>query len=431
MPLRLISIATAVAMTLSAAAAQAANLDDIFSVRGYGTVGAAYSDEDQADFVSVALQQPDGAGYTHDVTYKLDTRAALQIDAKFSDRWSAVVQLVSENLDNNSWDGDINKPFVPSVEWANISYRPTDNLTIRGGRIMSPFLMTAEYRKVGYATHWLRAPVEVYGQFPFSSSDGADVSYRSTLGKATNTLRAHYGFNTLRIETGKAQARVYGVNDSYETGSLTLRAAYLNVHFETPDQLGALLNPFIAAVSSLPFGMGDEAASAARHLEARYNTANTQEINLYALGASYDPGDWFIMAEAVHTKSPGVLQENDSGYVSGGIRVKKFTPYVTLSILDKKHVDEDGIPLAGLPAPLAGFGGLINSIMVPIAQNPTSQQTLSLGARWDLMTNIALKAQYDHIDLDKGSHGLLGNIQPGFVPGGSLNVISLTVDFVF
>ena len=47
------------------------------------------------------------------------------------------------------------------------------------------------------------------------------------------------------------------------------------------------------------------------------------------------------------------------------------------------------------------------------------------------MKNTDLKLQLDHTALHGGFNSYLGNQQPGFVPNGSFNLISLVVDFVF
>jgi hypothetical protein len=45
--------------------------------------------------------------------------------------------------------------------------------------------------------------------------------------------------------------------------------------------------------------------------------------------------------------------------------------------------------------------------------------------------NVDLKLQYDHTDLGAGSPGTLLNIQPGFRPGGTVNLVSIAVDFLW
>jgi hypothetical protein len=51
--------------------------------------------------------------------------------------------------------------------------------------------------------------------------------------------------------------------------------------------------------------------------------------------------------------------------------------------------------------------------------------------RWDFNKTAALKLQYDRVDIDAGSIGTFGNVQPGFQPGGRVGITSATVDFVF
>jgi len=56
---------------------------------------------------------------------------------------------------------------------------------------------------------------------------------------------------------------------------------------------------------------------------------------------------------------------------------------------------------------------------------------VSLGVRWDFAPSRSLKLQYDHLDLDDGSRGILTNTQSGFEPGGTVNVFSVALDFLF
>ena len=51
--------------------------------------------------------------------------------------------------------------------------------------------------------------------------------------------------------------------------------------------------------------------------------------------------------------------------------------------------------------------------------------------RWDFAKSAAFKAQFDHTRIGAGSPGSLVNIQPGFQPGGKVNVFSVTVDFIY
>lgn len=357
-----LSVATAIAVALAASSASAAGIDDMFNVRGYATLGVVHSDNDQADFVSGSLTQSEGAGYTDSWSANVDSRLGVQVDANFTDRLTGVVQVISEAVANNTFDGDLNENYHPSVEWANLSYRVTDDLTVRAGRIVLPFLGVAEFRKVGFAQTWIRPPVEMYSNVPFSSSDGADVTYRSRIGGAINTARVHYGTQSLRMPMFKAQVEAYGANDTIEIGSLSVRAAYMLV-----------------------------------------NVNDSLDFKHYGAGFTYDPGNWFTSGEWMKLEA---TTNTTAVYVTGGVRLGKFTPYATYAQYK-----------AGSVSSMSGV--------------KDGQHSLGAGLRWDFMANFALKAQYDQVALNNGSTGQFTNVQPGFEPGGDVNVFSVSLDYVF
>ncbi|MET0657834.1 MAG: hypothetical protein ABW110_06715 [Steroidobacteraceae bacterium] len=420
-------LAAAVACAL-AQSAHAAGIEDIFSLRGYGTFGVAHSDNDEADVVNDLCSQEKGVGYTDSWSTRLDSKSALQIDMHFTDRLSGVVQLVSESLSNKSWDGDINEEWVPTLEWANLSYKVTDELTVRAGRVVLPFLMSAEYSKVGFANHWMRGPTEVYGQMPFASMDGGDVSYKQAHGDSTSTVRASYGGLAYRSYAFLAQVQMKTLSYTLEKGPLTARAAYMGITFRSIHDLGLSPNyqQFANTAAALNF---DEAADVASEV-ARTFRHTWYPSKWYTVGATYDPGAWFVLGELVHSDQRRIPSDYTTGYVSGGVRMGKLTPYATFSKVEFDKEDHV-IPTAGMPAELAGFADALNTALDGAFTGDRSQQTLSVGLRWDVYNGFALKAQYDHVMLDDNSLGLFANRQPGFDRGGNTNVVGLSVDFVF
>jgi hypothetical protein len=434
MSVKTVSLAAAIGMLLGTTA-HATDFGDIFSVRGYGTIGVAHSDENRADFVESVYSQPRGTAFTDSLSFDVDSKAAVQVDMKFNDRLSAVVQIISEGNENNTWDGDINTRYKPSLEWANISYKLTDEITLRGGRIVLPLLMSAEFRKVGYANPMIRPAVEVYGGTPYSSSDGGDISWRKAFGSNVNTVRAWYGGQADRTSIFQAQIHVAGVSEKFETGDLTVRGAYEHTTFKSAHGfLEALFPPFIAATSSLPGGIGANAAAAATDIYHSFDINFTQKIDFYDIGANYDPGNWFVSAEVIRQSSDkgGLINGSTAGDIFAGLRIKKFTPYVGIARTATEDRDSPTIPLAGLPAPLQAFGGIVNGTVKGIVKASTSQTSISAGVRWDFMKNFDLKAQFDHIMVGNNSKGLFANVQPGFpTDGANVNVISVAVDFVF
>lgn len=379
---------------------------------GFGTVSATHSSERNADFVGTIFQ-PNGAGATRAWAFGVDSKLGGQVDAKFSDNWSAVLQVVSQHGPDNSYN--------PQVEWANVKYQATPELSVRIGRIAAPSFLVSDTRFVGYAQPWVRPPVEVYGVIPITSNDGIDLSYRKQFSSFTNTVQAYYGTATAKIETGKVKSKAgWGINDSVQMGDATLRAGYTanELDLELPG-ISSLLGG-VSAFSAIPGPIGAQATA----LRQKYSDKG-MKTSSYALAASYDPGQWFAMAEFVSFRGAGILADSNSWYVSGGYRFGSFTPYATYARTKSKVTDEAGIPFAAAAPINAGLNGALNN------QFNGTQDTISAGVRWDFMKNTSLKLQYDHVKNGSGSAGRLAHPLPALVRGGSYNLFSAALDFVF
>lgn len=383
-----------------------------FKVSGFGTVGAVHSNEDNADFVGTIFQ-PNGAGRTRSTAITPDSKVGLQLDAIFNDRLSAVVQVVAQHQHDND--------FTPVVEWANVKWQALPELSIRAGRIAAPSFLISDTRNVGYAQPWIRPPVEVYGVLPITSNDGVDATWRRQFGSMTNSLQAYYGRSTATLKTGEADARpAWGINDTLQSGDLTLRAGYTynEVDLDFPT-INTLVNGF-RALSALPGPAGAQAAAVA----SKYSLKD-MKMGAFSLGASYDPGKWFVTGEYVDLSSEGILVDSRSWYVAGGYRFGTLTPYVAYAKTRSDVATEPGVASPAAAALNAGLNAALNN------QFNGSQSTWTVGTRWDFYKNMALKVQYDHIDTGSNSAGRLANVAPAFQRGSSVNLFSAALDFVF
>ncbi len=57
----------------------------------------------------------------------------------------------------------------------------------------------------------------------------------------------------------------------------------------------------------------------------RYDSDHTP-VEFFGVGASYDPGDWFVMSEWGRLDSRSGLGRTSAWYISGGYRIEAFTP---------------------------------------------------------------------------------------------------------
>ena len=363
-----------------------------FKLSGFGTLAATHSGEENADYVT-SITQPDGAGMTRSWAVGPDSKLGLQGDVTFTDKLSGVLQVVSKH----QYDGT----YKPLVEWVNVKYQVTPDFALRAGRIALPFFMYSDNRLVNYTQPWVRPPIEAYMVNPNTSNDGVDVMYRAKLGGTTHNLQAFYGVNNVKTPGGgNAKGHPnWGINDSMSLGDLTLRASYTYSKVDIP---GFQPLTDLAAMDGL-----------------RYPSVDL-DFRTIALGALYDPGQWFATGEYIDFRGESFAQGVRAWYVSGGYRFGSVAPYVTYASTRNHTKTEAGT-------------GFATSIVNSVIGNANAQNTTSLGVRWDFMRNLALKAQYDRIKLGTGSTGRLsvpfGSTLPP--PDRKVDVFTLSVDFVF
>jgi hypothetical protein len=352
----------------------------IFTVNGFGTLGAVYSSEDDATYSGAGFGLR-GAGGDDRVSMDVDSRLGIQVLGKFSSKLTATLQIISEQ--------DYQGKYAPHVEWANIKYEVTPDFSVRVGRTAMPSYLFSDSRKVGYAIPWVRAPHEVYDLLPITNSDGLDVSYKFQTGAVGHSLQAIYGENVTDVNdafVGKAK-HVWGVFDALSVGDLTVKLTYQEQKlyfntYQTPNPL----------------------------------QAEPAQVEFTAMGVHYDPGQYFVGGEWAHLVIEDMLFSRDveAWYVTGGYRFGEWTPYVTIADHKPKT-----------PAFFGGWG--------------TEQRSYALGARWDFMSKFNLKAEYQYVDLPAGSQGLLDvpmnpitfRPSPDYTPGENFSLISLQINFVF
>jgi len=383
----------------------------MLSFSAFGTLGVVHSSEDRADYTASPLA-PNGAGFTHDWSPDIDSRLGAQVTAHFTPQISAMLQVISEQ--------NYDKTYKPHVEWANIAYQPTPDFSVRLGRIVLPTFILSDSRKVGYANPWLRPPVEFYALSPIFNSDGADVNYKMHVGKVVNTLVGTFGNANINSPAGGQfeVRRLWVIADTVEYGSLTLHMAYQASNF-TYHTLDTLFDAF------RQFGPQGIA------LADKYDL-DDKRAQVITAGALYDPGKWFVTGEWGRRNLHSAVGEITAWYLSGGYRLAKFTPYLTYAdVKSNTKTFDPGLDVSALPPFLQGPAAGLNAGLNAILGTAAVQNTISLGSRWDVMKNVDLKLQYDHIDLGKGSAGSLINVQPDFQRSGTVNLLSIAIDFVW
>jgi len=395
-PVRAAAASFMLALALASMRANAA-LPPI-DVSGFGTGGFVVTDTGKAEF-GRAQEQTVGANSEGDVG--VDSLFALQGTVHLSDMFSATVQGMVRRTFNTGFQLDVPVFFVKA--------ELTRDVSVRVGRIQLPVFMSSDYRQVGYSNTWVRPPIEVYGQIPFDSDDGADILYRKTVGPADISAQVFYGKTDLNFAGAAIQSRKnWGANATVTVGPLTLRVGRSQSSFTSRS---ATVTQLLTAVNAAGFTA----------LANRLNPVNVP-FDFTDFGLSFDDTHLTVQGEITKATGGGFLASTDGQYLLAGYRVRKFTPYAIYARQKVTSARTDTtIPRFGALLPLAlGVDQLINSV-------GADQHSFAAGVRWDVHESVDLKLQVDRVSPE--GNGLFINVRPGF--RGPVTVASMTLDFVF
>jgi hypothetical protein len=405
---------------------QAIDLTHGFTIKGFGTGGLANSNNSSSDFVANSILQPAGSGWTNSTSLVVDSKLGLQLDYQATDRLSLVAQGLSRQ--------QYNKSFAPVLEWAFAKFKIMSELYIRAGRIRPAVYMLSDYLDVNYANPWVRPPVEFYSSAPIDRMEGVDFLWRPTTGTVSWLVQPYFGVTQLGTPGAGNSFKsdnLLGINITGTYSDLTLR-----VGFGQGDlTLSSLtLSQALSGLSTICNTGLDKTAC------DQYKAVDATRKNLMfsSLGANWDNGDYFVMGEfGKRSSKTKAISNVTTWYISGGARIKKFTPYITYA----SYHNDSGASYHGDTNNVfnLGLGANVNQIVTAILRNnEMDQNTISLGARYDFISNLAIKAQWDHIQtttkggLTGTGYGLFTKIQPGFGSGPiQVDLFSVTLDFVF
>jgi len=402
------AVALAVALAPSFAFAQEAYPDVSFS--GFGTLAAVRTDTDAGQYATSVLQ-PEGARRSWDV--RPDSLLAGQLTARFTRDLGFVGQLVANRRAQDD--------FTPHVEWAFLRYAVTPDFAVRGGVMAVPILMLSESRLVGLSFPWVRPPTAVYSQVPITNFRGADVVYRKPVGDTVLTLQPYFGKAPTDVPSSTGPVvrtdldHVAGIAASAAWSEWTVRASYFQCDLTYPGQTAASLVSRLRQLAPTVAGAAD--------LASRIDPTH-KRLSYVAAGASYDDGRLLAQAEVGRLGSSTLmLAETNSWYATLGYRFGNVMPHVTVSRTRVTSTLTQDVLSASGP-----FADLAANIDTTLGTTNVSQRVVAVGARWQVLRNVDLKVQWDHVQLPDGAVGNF-NASPGFAR--SVNVYSAALDFVF
>lgn len=388
---------------------------------GFGSFGVAFSDDDGADYTA-NYEQREGVGRTYSKDYGIDSVFGVQADATLARNLQATAQMQSRRVADGT--------STPYFEWANLKYNINEDLSVRGGRVVAPMFMASESRAIGFAHTALRLSPDVYQLNPVSYLDGGGINYQFDINDVIYSANATVGTLEKELPTffGKVELQFDTrlINLSAEVGASTFRMGYgeATIDFDTP------------ALTELDVGLrllADVGVAGASTVIASL-VHHDFEAQFTDLGYQFDNGRYLVQAEYVIRRSDSFLVYDVDGFsLMAGYRLDRWTPYLRYAQADCINSKAD------LPAlDESALGGLVSEDIAEINDFTGSlkvfdeRKTWTVGTRWEVADNYALKVQIDNIRKPAGQAGLFVNTTSEFdARASNVNIYSIVLDFIF
>jgi len=391
-----------------------ASLKEGFHLNGFLSVASAWSD---VDYLPSGVEPIYNSYITKSPTFNEDTNVGIQITKVIHDNVSITTQLLAR----------AEKDFDVEATWAFLKYEPNNHWQWRVGRVHTNPYMLSEYIDVAYAYPWVRLPQEVYSQIPadYSRPVGVDLQSQFVLWKRDVTVSAFAGAlsSKLNFTAGPNTAlrdtlylnltHLYAFNLKYGTETFSVRAGYQVTR--------ATLNPnsgtFMEGLNTFLNTLVQNGLIGTDYIN--YFSAYHAKTSFLGTGYQFNWNNIVSMGELVkrHAATP-IIADAIGWYLMGGYRIKKILPHVTYarerllnnatrrfnSVINGAAMQTFGVPLDVIAQSLVNTSPSYDG-------GAGAQTSVTVGLRWDVIDNVALKVEYQHVHPDVGGPGLF-NVNP-------------------
>jgi hypothetical protein len=430
-------------LTMSAAFAgdEAEVAPSPFKLSGFATLGLTYNDNRDAGVIFSSSQKHP---VTHGISGNLDSVAGLQLDWQLLPATSVVLQGVAR----------AGEDFEPQLRMGYVRQQFGNDTAVRLGRMRSPLFYDSDVAEIGYAYLMSRAPIPVYvTPNNVTHLDGADVQWRHSVGNTAFLLQGYYGSDSYKhrfsnlnpIEVADVELHdIAGIALSAALPNLTLRVSHTTTSGYTmrSPQISQL-NAGLAQVSAALNGVASNPMLPAAMAQAL--TAQAQKVSGYAnpfdakptytsIGFDSNIDAWRVMGEWALLDTQGALTGKYEGYhLSVGYSIGAFTPYVSMSRQRRTNpaLDTSALAATGMDPRLDGAIAQLKGALDQSAQfADISMSSNSVGVRWDIRENMAIKVQYDRLETpNSGTPGYLTVTSLPF--NNKVNLFTVALDIAF
>lgn len=270
-----------------------------------------------------------------------DTSLGLQLSSYFTSDFSLIAQASVHGAED----------YDPRIDWLYLNYYLTPKLSIQLGRKGLPLYYYSDYFDVGYAYYWIRPPPDVY-TWQITNYNGISLLYETAIGQWDGSVNLYYGSE--ESEDNQLLGLLFGARVDETWKNMTGIVA-------------SMANPWLEVRVSHMQGLIDRTIN---------DVSVINEIKQQFLGLSVNLtiDRMLILSEFNNYQQPDNNVAYDTYLLSFGYQIGDLTPHFTRS----------------------GFKQDINAI-----GNDEKHHTTSVGLRWDVVENTAVKLQYDKV-IDDG-----------------------------
>ena len=366
---------------------------------------------------------PSNSNYSADPDFRPESNFALQVTAPISDSITAVAQVLALGEDD----------FSPKFQWAYIKFQLNNTFALKVGRVQTPLYKYSDFLFVGEAYPWLRLPRSVYTTSPFTNADGIALTADRTVGDWDFYTQVLYD-NTPRVlvtnnPNGLANAQVTNAinlsEDITYQSWLTMRGSLVVGRLTSALTCdGSVRNPAtFAGGPAAAYGLNAEAFAtctsnyivnalhAQGYTEAEKNLVASNDLTAFwTAGFQADRWNWTVIGEYVgQINRQSYVSNFETSYLTVGYHVGKLFPFLTYGHYHAWMHDRasNNVPAGaydpylppaivnGNPVPVVTFQNEIDAIRSSAAEH-AQDNYYSLGLRYDLTSNVALKFDWTH-----------------------------------
>jgi len=330
------------------------------------------NDIDVSGFASIAVGKvtsgdryladyPKTGVYDEDFSYSPDSSLGIQLAANVNPQTSFIIQAVSHGA--NSYEIEL--------DWAYVNYILNSEVTLQAGRKRLPLYNYSDYFDIAYAYNWIRPPADNY-TWQITNYNGISLVYEPNIGEWDALINVYTGREDSQENDLLSSLSGSVVDETWKNMFgivVELSKGWLDFRFTVMQgQLDRSIDNVIVEEDVKQQFVG---VSTNLYFE---KLSILSEVNSYERSAS-----------DIHV---------DTVMLSMAYQINEFTPHITYSEFEQE--------------PNAAGGDEAHS-------------TNSVGVRWDFVSNMALKIQYDKTR-DKGE-----TIQIM----GDASLLSVSLDMVF